>query len=95
MFTYENTVAHSPMKATEKHFNLLRKTRVITKLSQKCCLHLTFFYKKKVEIGNFLRKSMSLDTRTEKHHCHDSAKLLGPWPTSPAPGHLQFRRPYT
>ena len=34
MFTHEKKVAPSPMKATEKHFDLLRKTEVITKFSQ-------------------------------------------------------------
>ena len=33
-FTHENTVARSPMKATDKHFDILRKTQVITKVSQ-------------------------------------------------------------
>ena len=31
MFTHENKVARSPMKATEKHFDLQRKTWIITK----------------------------------------------------------------
>ena len=34
MFTHEKTVAPSPMKASEKHFDLLRKTPVITKVSK-------------------------------------------------------------
>ena len=46
MFTHENTVARSPMKATEKHFDLLRKTQVITKVSQNAAWIWTFFTKK-------------------------------------------------
>ena len=64
-FTHEITVSRSPMKATEKHFDSLRKTQVITKVSQNAAWIWHFFYKKKVKIGNFLRKSMSLDERTE------------------------------
>ena len=56
-------LAFSSMKATEKHFILLRKIRVITKVSQNTAW-IWHFFTKKVKIGNFLRKSMSLDAET-------------------------------
>ena len=45
-FTHEITVSRCPMKATEKHFDSLRKTQVITKVSQNAAWIWHFFTKK-------------------------------------------------
>ena len=63
MLTHENTVARSPMKATEKYFDILRKARVITKFLQNV-VESVIFLQIKVKFGEFLRKSVSLDTWT-------------------------------
>ena len=62
-FTHESTVDCCPIKATEKHSDSLRKTRDTTWVSQNTAW-IWHFFTKKVIIGNFLRKSMSLGART-------------------------------